>query len=97
MRDLAAQIESPLFLAHVRATSLATVQETNCHPFRHRNWLFVHNGEIDGIEKFRRELLMAVDPAIFEIPPIYEGDEPEAVAKTRAARDAIERQLGGRA
>ena len=66
LRDLAGQIESPLFLAHVRATSLATVQETNCHPFRYRNWLFVHNGEIEEIEKFRRELLMAVDPAIFE-------------------------------
>ena len=34
LRDLAAQIESALFLAHVRATSQATVQETNCHPFR---------------------------------------------------------------
>src|SRR6185295_12426307 len=65
-KDLASNIESRLFLAHVRATSMATVQETNCHPFRYRNWLFVHNGEIDGIEKFRRELLMAVDPAIFE-------------------------------
>jgi predicted glutamine amidotransferase len=38
LRDLAAQIESPLFLAHVRATSLATVQETNCHPFRYKHW-----------------------------------------------------------
>ena len=51
LRDLAAQIDSHLFLAHVRATSLATVQETNCHPFRHGRWLFVHNGEIGGIEK----------------------------------------------
>jgi len=66
LRDLAAHVQSPLFLAHVRATSLATVQETNCHPFRYRNWLFVHNGEIEKIEQYRRDLLMAVDPAIFE-------------------------------
>jgi glutamine amidotransferase len=66
LRDLAAHIESPLFMAHVRATSLATVQQTNCHPFRYRNWLFVHNGEIEEVQKFRRELLMAIDPAIFE-------------------------------
>jgi glutamine amidotransferase len=66
LRDLAANIESHLFLAHVRATSLATVQETNCHPFRYNNWLFVHNGEIFEIEKFRRELLLAVDPKYFE-------------------------------
>jgi len=66
LRDLAAQIDARLFLAHVRATSLATIQETNCHPFRHGKWLFVHNGEIFGIEKMRRELLFAVDPSLFE-------------------------------
>ena len=49
LHELAAHIEAPLFLAHVRATSLATVQETNCHPFRHGRWLFVHNGEIEGL------------------------------------------------
>jgi glutamine amidotransferase len=65
LRDLTSQIESPLFLAHVRATSQATVQETNCHPFRHRNWLFVHNGEIFEIEKLRRDLLFAVSPELF--------------------------------
>lgn len=66
LRDLALNIESKIFMAHVRATSLATVQETNCHPFRYNNWLFVHNGEIFEVEKFRRELLMAVDPKYFE-------------------------------
>ena len=65
LRDLAAQIETPLMLAHVRATSLATVQETNCHPFRHGRWLFVHNGEIFDLEKFRRDLVLAVAPALF--------------------------------
>jgi glutamine amidotransferase len=65
LRDLAAHIESPLFLAHVRATSQATVQETNCHPFRFGRWLFVHNGEITAIEKLRRDLLIAVDPELF--------------------------------
>jgi glutamine amidotransferase len=65
LRDLASQIETPLFLAHVRATSQATVQETNCHPFRYRNWLFVHNGEIFEIEKVRRELLFGVAPELF--------------------------------
>lgn len=65
LRDLAAQIESPLFLAHVRATSLATVQETNCHPFRYKHWLFVHNGEIFEVEKFRQQLLARVAPEHF--------------------------------
>jgi glutamine amidotransferase len=65
LRDLAANIRSPLFLAHVRATSQATVQETNCHPFRFGRWLFVHNGEITAIEKLRRDLLIDVDPGLF--------------------------------
>lgn len=65
LRNLAAQIETPLFLAHVRATSHATVQETNCHPFQHGSWLFVHNGEIFEIEKLRRDLLFAVSPELF--------------------------------
>ena len=69
LRELAANIESRLFLAHVRATSLATVQETNCHPFRYGNWLFVHNGEIFEIEKVRRELLMTVAPEYFDKYP----------------------------
>jgi len=65
LRDLAAHIEAGLFLAHVRAASLAPVQESNCHPFRHGQWLLVHNGEIEGIQHFRRELLLAVGPDLF--------------------------------
>jgi glutamine amidotransferase len=60
LRDLATQIRSGMVLAHVRATSLATVQETNCHPFRWKRWLFVHNGEIHEVERVRRDLLMRV-------------------------------------
>jgi predicted glutamine amidotransferase len=66
LRDLAAHIESPLFLAHIRATTGTPVQQTNCHPFRHGRWLFVHNGGIAGFPLIRRDLLVAVDPALFE-------------------------------
>ena len=65
LHDLAAHIESPLFLAHVRATSLATIQETNCHPYRYGNWLFVHNGQINNFGNLRRALLMKVAPEYF--------------------------------
>ena len=65
LRELATHIEAPLFMAHVRAASLAPVQESNCHPFRHGPWLFLHNGEIEGFDRFRRDLLLAVDPKIF--------------------------------
>jgi glutamine amidotransferase len=65
LRDLAGHVESPLFLAHVRAAIGSPVQETNCHPFRHGGWLFVHNGFIDGFAAMRRDLCMAIDPGLF--------------------------------
>jgi predicted glutamine amidotransferase len=66
LRDLASHIESPLFLAHIRAAVGSPVQQTNCHPFRHGRWLFVHNGLLDGFHAMRRELLLAVEPSLFE-------------------------------
>ena len=66
LRDLAAQVESPLFLAHIRATTGTPVQQTNCHPFRHGQWLFVHNGVLAGFASMRRELLLAIDPSLFD-------------------------------
>ena len=65
LRELAAHIESPLFMAHVRAAIGSPVQQTNCHPFRRGNWLFVHNGFIADFHELRRELMLAVDPALF--------------------------------
>jgi predicted glutamine amidotransferase len=65
LRELAAHIESPLFLAHVRAAIGSPVQETNCHPFRRGEWLFVHNGFIADFHVLRRELMLAIDPELF--------------------------------
>jgi predicted glutamine amidotransferase len=65
LRELAAHIESPLFIAHVRATTGTAIQQTNCHPFRHGRWLMVHNGVIAGMEAMRRDLMLAVDPSLF--------------------------------
>src|SRR5205085_11452378 len=58
LRQLAAHIESPLFLPHVRATTGTPIQETNCHPFAHGRWLFVHNGYVDGFAQTRRDLML---------------------------------------
>src|SRR6185436_2782488 len=65
MRELGDHVWSPLSLAHVRAAIGSPVQQTNCHPFRHDRWLFVHNGFLDGFATLRRELLLAVDPSLF--------------------------------
>src|SRR5687767_13944531 len=65
LRELAAHVESPLFLAHIRAAIGSPVQQTNCHPFRHGQWLFVHNGYIAEIHDLRRDLMLAIDPELF--------------------------------
>jgi glutamine amidotransferase len=67
LQELCAQIRSPLFLAHVRASTGTPIQQTNCHPFRHGRWLLVHNGFIDEYARLRRELLLAIDPGLFEL------------------------------
>src|SRR5919202_812226 len=66
LRELAGHIASPLWIAHVRATTGTAVQETNCHPFRHARWLFVHNGVLAEFARMRRDLVLAVDPTLFE-------------------------------
>jgi predicted glutamine amidotransferase len=65
LRDLAAHVESPLFLAHVRAAIGSPVQATNCHPFRYGAWLFVHNGFIADFHRLRRDLMLEIEPGLF--------------------------------
>ncbi len=61
LRHVAAHVETPLFLAHVRASSGTAVQQSNCHPFCHGRWLFVHNGLVNGFHAVRRDLTLALD------------------------------------
>lgn len=99
LRHLAGHIRSPLFLSHVRATSGTPIQQTNCHPFHHRRWLFVHNGAIAGFHDLRRDLMLGVDPALF--PHIQGSTDSEVLfylALTQGLADdpiaALERTLG---
>jgi len=65
LRELAAGVSSPLFFAHIRASTGTAIQETNTHPFRHGRWLWMHNGMIREFPSVRRELLLAVDESLF--------------------------------
>jgi len=65
LRDLSFHIASPLFLAHVRHATGTPVQTSNCHPFRHENWLFVHNGLLCEFQKYRRDMAMEIAPGLF--------------------------------
>ncbi len=56
LRNISAHIESGAFLSHVRATSGAGIDRSNCHPFTQDGWIFQHNGQIGGFEKVERDL-----------------------------------------
>jgi glutamine amidotransferase len=52
------------------------VQQTNCHPFRYGKWLWAHNGVVHEYAKVKRDLVLAVDPALF---PLIEGSADSEV------------------
>jgi glutamine amidotransferase len=76
LRELAGHVESPIFLAHVRATSGTPVQQTNCHPFRYGDWLWMHNGLVADYVHVKRDLVYAVDPSLY---PLIEGSADSEV------------------
>ena len=109
LRELAGHVTSPLFFTHIRAAIGSSVQQTNCHPFRHGRWLFMHNGYIDGFATIKRDLVLAVDESLF--PEIrggtdteilfylaltfgLEDDPPDAVARAIGFVEACGRQRG---
>ncbi|MFF4782118.1 class II glutamine amidotransferase [Streptomyces griseorubiginosus] len=65
LRELADHVRSPLFFAHIRATTGTAVQQTNCHPFRHGRWMWMHNGAIADFHLLRRELTLLVSPELY--------------------------------
>ena len=99
LRELAAGISSPLFFAHIRASTGTAVQETNTHPFRHGRRLWMHNGLIREFPRLRRELVVAVDESLF---PSIEGTTDSETMFYLALTfglesdpvDAVERMVG---
>jgi predicted glutamine amidotransferase len=54
-------VASDCVLAHVRAaTQSSGVNEANCHPFRWRHYLCMHNGDVGDFRLVRRKLLASV-------------------------------------
>ena len=99
LRELAGHIEAPIVFAHIRASSGAPVQQTNCHPFRHGRWLWMHNGLIRDFATVKRDLVLEVDPTLY---PSIEGSTDSEVffflALTFGLEDdppaAVERAVG---
>jgi glutamine amidotransferase len=109
LRELAGQVMSPRVFAHVRASTGSPVQLTNCHPFRHGSWLWMHNGFINGFATMKRDLALAVDPALYAdiegttdselmlflaLTFDLEHDPPAAVARVVGLVEETARRLG---
>jgi predicted glutamine amidotransferase len=99
LRELAGHIRSGLVFAHIRASTGTPVQQTNCHPFRHGRWLWMHNGSIAQFHDVKRELMLAVDPALY--PDVEGSTDSEAfffLALTLGLEDdppaAVEKAVG---
>jgi glutamine amidotransferase len=97
--DLARHLVSPLVFAHIRASTGGAVQQTNCHPFRHGRWLWMHNGLIREFASVKRDLAFAVDPSLY--PEIEGSTDSELffyLALTFGLQDdppaAVERAVG---
>ena len=77
LREVSAQLRTRLLFAHIRASTGTPVQRSNCHPFRHGNWLFMHNGSLKGFHDYKREMMLAVDPTLY--PDIEGSTDSEAL------------------
>jgi predicted glutamine amidotransferase len=99
LRELSGQIRSRLLFAHIRASTGTPVQRSNCHPFRHGRWLWMHNGAIADFHAVKRDLMLAIDPALY--PDIDGSTDSETLfylALTFGLEDdppgAVERAVG---
>jgi len=109
LRELAGHINAGVVFAHIRASTGSPVQQTNCHPFRHGRWLWMHNGLIGDFHAVKRDLVLAVDPELY--PEIegttdsetlfhlaltfgLEDDPPVAVQRAMGLVESVGRQHG---
>ena len=65
LASLTRQVKSRLFLAHVRASTGTATSRNNCHPFAVGRWSFMHNGQIGGYDRFRRDAEMMIPDALY--------------------------------
>lgn len=65
LTNLCRMVRSPLFLAHVRASTIGETSRVNCHPFAHGRWSFCHNGQIPHFAEIRRHLEAALPDALY--------------------------------
>jgi len=109
LASLTRQVRSPLFLAHVRASTGTATSRNNCHPFAVGQWSFMHNGQIGGYDRFRRDAEMMIPDTLYPhrkgatdsealfLVALGEGlaDDPRGALERATARmEALSRKKG---
>ncbi len=76
IHSICSQTKSHLFMAHIREATSGEVHRSNTHPFIYKNWLFQHNGCINGFKAIYRELCFDIQPELF---PLLRGNTDSEV------------------
>lgn len=66
LRNIAHQVRSRLFMAHVRASTGTATSRNNCHPFVVGQWSFMHNGQVGGYDRLRRRIDMMIPDELYD-------------------------------
>lgn len=100
--SLCDQVQSGVFMAHVRASTGTATARVNCHPFTYENWSFMHNGQVGGFEQIRKWADMKIPDALYSnrtgstdseaifLHAIAEGLDRDPIAAVYRAITAIE-------
>ena len=65
LAGLCHQIRSSAFMAHVRSATAGEVSRANCHPFADGRHLFLHNGQVGGYARLRRQIDALIPDALY--------------------------------
>ena len=58
--DIASGVSADAVVIHFREATVGDFRAENTHPFRMRQWLFAHNGTVEGFSAIRERLLEAM-------------------------------------
>lgn len=62
---LARMISSNCILAHIRASTVGDVIQSNCHPFSYKEFSMVHNGTIRNFNQYKMQFIEKIGVDLF--------------------------------
>jgi glutamine amidotransferase len=60
--EVLAPLKAEVVILHTRKTTMGRVGPENTHPFRLKDWMFAHNGTVEGFEVLREQMRSAIPP-----------------------------------